>query len=240
MSYTAKEIASVTDATIVGDPEFIIRNIAIDSRTLTAPESVMFIAIRGVRHNGHNFIADLYQHGLRCFLVDQFFQDFGEEGTWLVVDDCLEAFQKLAAFHRSNFNIPVIGITGSNGKTILKEWIYQCLHHRVNIVRSPRSFNSQVGVPLSAWLIESQHQLAILEAGISKPGEMEKLEKIIQPTLGIFTNIGEVMCFIYILTVFTLYFNIYTYIFIMRLRNVLFNIFTRCRVDEFHSYGIYL
>ena len=97
----------------------------------------------------------------------------------------------MAAYHRKQFNIPVIGITGSNGKTIVKEWLYQLLHADYNIVRSPKSYNSQIGVPLSVWQMNEQHTLAIFEAGISQPGEMEKLEKIIQPTIGVLTNIGE-------------------------------------------------
>ncbi len=191
MSYTARQIISIIHADIIGDPDFIIHNIAIDSRTLTSPESSLFIAIKGERHNGHVFINDLYQRGIRCFLVNSSFAGFEEDATYLIVEDTLAAFQKIAAHNRGYFDIPVIGITGSNGKTIVKEWIYQSLHNQLNIVRSPKSFNSQVGVPLSAWIIESQHQLAILEAGISKPGEMENLERIIQPTIGIFTNLRE-------------------------------------------------
>lgn len=191
MSYTAKEIASVINACLSGNEELMVRDIAIDSRTLTSPGSTMFIAIKGERHDGHKFIPDLYQRGVRCFLVNKSFTAFQQDATYLSVDNSLTAFQAIAAYHRSQFRIPVIGITGSNGKTILKEWIYQSLHNEISIVRSPRSFNSQVGVPLSAWLIEPQHQLAVLEAGISQPGEMEKLEVIINPTICIFTNLGE-------------------------------------------------
>lgn len=191
MQYKAHEIASVIKARLIGVRDFLIRDIVIDSRTLTSPESSMFIAIKGERHNGNAFVADLYQKGVRCFLVDSSVQNFEEEASYLIVENTIEAFHKLAAFHRKKFDIPVVGITGSNGKTIVKEWIYQSLHTSLNVIRSPRSFNSQVGVPLSAWLIEPQHQLAILEAGISKPGEMEKLERIIQPTVGIFTHLGE-------------------------------------------------
>lgn len=191
MSYSSKEIASVINAKLSGNPDFQIRNIAIDSRTITDPGSSMFIAIKGERHDGHKFIPDLYQRGVRCFLVNKTYTAFNNDAIYLTADDSLKAFQALAAYHRSRFDIPVIGITGSNGKTIVKEWIYQSLHNELNIVRSPRSFNSQVGVPLSAWLIEPQHQLAVLEAGISKPGEMSRLEPIIRPTIGIITNIGE-------------------------------------------------
>lgn len=191
MSYTVKEIAHVINAGIVGNPDFTVRHIVTDSRTLASPESSLFIAIRGERHDGHLFVHDLFQHGMRCFLTDELFTGFENGAVYLVVEDTLEAFRKLAAFHRRHFNIPVVGITGSNGKTIVKEWLYQSLHNQLNVVRSPKSFNSQVGVPLSAWLIEPQHQMAILEAGISRRHEMERLEKIIQPTVGIFTNVRE-------------------------------------------------
>ena len=113
------------------------------------------------------------------------------EANFLLVNDTLDALQQLAAYHRQQFNIPVIGITGSNGKTIVKEWLYQLLHEDYNIVRSPKSYNSQIGVPLSVWQMNEQHTLAIFEAGISQQGEMEKLEKIIRPTIGVLTNIGE-------------------------------------------------
>ena len=111
--------------------------------------------------------------------------------TFLEVDDSLQALQQLAAHHRSRFSIPVVGITGSNGKTIVKEWLYQLLKEDLRIVRSPKSFNSQIGVPLSVWLMQDMHELAIFEAGISVPGEMERLERVIQPRIGILTNIGD-------------------------------------------------
>ena len=107
------------------------------------------------------------------------------------MNDTLAALQQLAAYHRQQFNIPVIGITGSNGKTIVKEWLYQLLHEDYNIVRSPKSYNSQIGVPLSVWQMNEQHTLGIFEAGISEQGEMERLEKMIRPTIGVLTNIGE-------------------------------------------------
>jgi alanine racemase len=191
MQYKAHEIASVIGARLIGPGDFSIQNIVTDSRTLTSPESSMFIAITGERHNGNVFVPELYQRGVRCFLIDNMVQNFENDATYLVVDNTIQAFHEIAAWHRKKFDIPVIGITGTNGKTIVKEWIYQSLHTTRNVIRSPRSFNSQVGVPLSTWLIEPQHQLAILEAGISKPGEMEKLESIIQPTIGVFTHLGE-------------------------------------------------
>lgn len=191
MQYSVQEIGSVIGARVVGNPDFTFQNVFTDSRTIASPDKSLFVAIRGERHDGHLFIYDLFQKGVRCFLVEKTLKVFEPEVTYMIVENTLRAFHKLAAYHRSKFDIPVVGITGSNGKTIVKEWIYQSLHHELNISRSPKSFNSQVGVPLSVLLIEPQHQMAILEAGISLPGEMERLENIIQPTIGVFTNIGS-------------------------------------------------
>jgi len=170
----------------------IVEYLLLDSRkTGLAAESVFF-ALKGFRRNGHQFIPDLYKKGVRNFVIseDKFSGDY-PDANFLLVQDTLHALQELAAFHRGRFNIPVIGITGSNGKTIVKEWLYQLLRDDFNIVRSPGSYNSQVGVPLSIWQMDASHSLAIFEAGISKPGEMEKLERMIRPTIGVLTNIGE-------------------------------------------------
>ena len=141
--------------------------------------------LKGPRRDGHQFIDELYKRGVRNFIVSGEIKiaDY-PEANFILVSDTLEALQRLAAFHRKQFNIPVIGITGSNGKTIVKEWLYQLLHEKFNIVRSPKSYNSQIGVPLSVWQMNEHHQLAIFEAGISKPGEMEKLEKLFNPPSG--------------------------------------------------------
>ncbi|MCH5596692.1 Mur ligase family protein [Niabella ginsengisoli] len=145
----------------------------------------------GPRRDGHLFIPELFKAGLRYFVVSEKINAKNyPDATFLLVKDVLAALQKLAANHRSKFKIDVIGITGSNGKTIVKEWLYQLLQDDKNIVRSPKSYNSQIGVPLSVWEIEAQHDLAIFEAGISQFGEMQKLETIIQPTIGVLTNIG--------------------------------------------------
>lgn len=164
-----------------------------DSRSLTFADQTLFFALVTPKGDGHKYVPALYQKGVRGFVISQsneVFRNTCPEAWFLVVPDTLAALQQLAAFHRSQFDIPVVGITGSNGKTIVKEWLYQLLHDVRNVVRSPRSFNSQVGVPLSVWQLESAHNLAIFEAGISQPGEMKKLEKIIRPTIGILTNIG--------------------------------------------------
>jgi alanine racemase len=148
--------------------------------------------LKGNRRDGHQFIPELYKKGVRNFVVSELpGQAVYPDANFILVDDTLAALQGLAAFHRQQFNIPVIGITGSNGKTIVKEWLYQLLHNHYNIVRSPKSYNSQIGVPLSVWLMNEQHTLAIFEAGISMPGEMKKLWEIIRPSIGVFTNLGE-------------------------------------------------
>ena len=164
----------------------------IDSRKLLFPGSSIFFAIQGPRQDGHKYIGDLYKRGVRNFIVSNPVEkDVYLSANFIQVDDAIDALAKIAAHHRRQYDIPLIGITGSNGKTIVKEWLYQLLHDDYHIARSPKSYNSQVGVPLSVWQMHSVHDLAIIEAGISEPGEMEKLEKIIKPTIGIFTNIGE-------------------------------------------------
>lgn len=165
-----------------------------DSRKLAQPAGSVFFAIQGKYNDGHTYLPQLYTQGVRAFVLEQ-----GEpeelkrlypEANILLVRNSLEALQKLAAWHRAQFAIPVIGITGSNGKTIVKEWLSQLLSTDELVVKSPRSYNSQLGVPLSVWQLQPNHTLGIFEAGISQPGEMEKLQPIIRPTLGIFTNIG--------------------------------------------------
>ncbi|HEX3767309.1 MAG TPA: Mur ligase family protein, partial [Puia sp.] len=163
-----------------------------DSRRLVFPESTLFFALYGARREGQDFIADLYLRGVRNFVVYQklLVEDY-PEANFIIVKSTLRALQLLAIFHRQQFDLPVIGITGSNGKTIVKEWLNQLLEDRYRIVRSPRSYNSQIGVPLSVWQIAYTNDLALIEAGISQTGEMKVLEEIIHPTIGVFTNIGE-------------------------------------------------
>jgi alanine racemase len=169
-----------------------IEHLVNDSRNIQQPATSLFFAMATSHNDGHLYLEEAYQKGVRSFVVSkaidaQIFPD----SNIIVVPDTLQALQDLAAFHRSHFQIPVIGITGSNGKTVVKEWLYQLLETHFNIVRSPKSYNSQIGVPLSVWQMNSSHTLAIFEAGISQPGEMEKLLQIIQPTIGVFTNIGH-------------------------------------------------
>ena len=165
----------------------------VDSRQLHHPSGSAFFALRGARRDGHDFIEDLYDRGVRCFVIS----DSGlawksyPEAAFILVADTLRALQNLAVQWRSRFDIPVIAITGSNGKTIIKEWLAHLLEPELKITRSPKSYNSQIGVPLSVLRLDKQSELAIFEAGISRPGEMGHLERIIQPEIGLFTNIGS-------------------------------------------------
>lgn len=175
-----------------GTDNNIIEELATDSRSIEKPESALFIAIKTNLRDGHIYIADAYAAGVRHFLVSQNIETADMQGAQVIlVKDTLAALQQIAAGHRKQYKIPVIGITGSNGKTVVKEWLYQLLGGHFNIVRSPKSYNSQVGVPISVWMMDKENELGIFEAGISQPGEMERLEKVIAPTIGIFTNIGE-------------------------------------------------
>lgn len=169
-----------------------VEHLLTDSRKLIFPETTLFFALKGPRRNGDLFVKELYERGVRNFVIDnKISTEKFIDANIILVDDVLNALQELAAYHRSQFDIPVIGITGSNGKTIVKEWLNQLLEDHYNIVRSPRSYNSQTGVPLSVWQMNETNNLAIFEAGISQKNEMQKLERIIKPTIGIFTNIGE-------------------------------------------------
>jgi Alr-MurF fusion protein len=192
--YTMSSIATIINATYIqkGD-DTVIEHLLIDSRKLLFPSSSLFFAIATPQRNAADFIDELYQKGVQNFIVDASFvatQNF-DGATILQVPNVIDALQQLVAYHRYQFNYPVIGITGSNGKTIVKEWLYQLLQNNYNIVRSPKSYNSQIGVPLSVWQMNETNTLAIFEAGISMPNEMDKLQKIIQPTIGIFTSIGD-------------------------------------------------
>ncbi|MCF8219619.1 MAG: bifunctional UDP-N-acetylmuramoyl-tripeptide:D-alanyl-D-alanine ligase/alanine racemase [Bacteroidales bacterium] len=170
-----------------------IKDVLIDSRRLVNPEHCLFIALKTRKNDGHNYVADLYNKGVRNYILDHIpdnAQDLTNANI-ILVKDTLRALQKIGEYHRKQFDIPVIGITGSNGKTIVKEWLYQLLQNDYNIVRSPKSYNSQVGVALSALQMNEDNNLAIFEAGISETDEMERLQAIVRPTIGVFTNIGQ-------------------------------------------------
>lgn len=194
MTYTIERVATLIGAQRLGHAEARISFVLTDSRSLCFPEETLFFALRSNRNDGHQYISELYRRGVRCFVVEevptQATNQFGD-ANFLVVSSTLQALQCLAQRHREAFNIPVVGITGSNGKTMVKEWLYQLLSPQMVITRSPRSYNSQIGVPLSVWLLNSHSQLGVFEAGISQKGEMQALHNIIRPTIAVLTNIGS-------------------------------------------------
>jgi alanine racemase len=193
MKYYIEDIAVIIKGKLLEQQgNGLVEQLLTDSRKLIFPETSLFFAIKGPRRDGHSFIETLYAKGVRHFVVSEPVNTAAvPEASIIQVKDVLQALQALAAHHRKHFSIPVIGITGSNGKTIVKEWLNQLLEDKYTIIRSPRSYNSQIGVPLSVWPMNETHELAIFEAGISQSGEMEKLQRIIQPSIGVFTNIGE-------------------------------------------------
>ncbi|GHT24963.1 bifunctional UDP-N-acetylmuramoyl-tripeptide:D-alanyl-D-alanine ligase/alanine racemase [Bacteroidia bacterium] len=190
MEYSIAEIAQFINAQLTGKGETVVRHVLSDSRSLLYPADTLFFAIVGERNDGHDYISELYRQGVRAFVVSRAIDQFAD-ANYLLVPNVLHALQRLAAHHRRRFMTPVIGITGSNGKTVVKEWIHQAVHEEKNIVRSPKSYNSQVGVPLSALLLNEKHDLAVFEAGISQPLEMERLQPILLPDVGIFTHLGD-------------------------------------------------
>lgn len=192
MQYSFEQITRILRAkSVTVSPDSIITRLLTDSRSFSFPEGTIFFAIKTKHGDGHNYVEELYHKGVRNFVVNSF-ERFPtlSEANFAVVEDSLDALQALAAYHRSQFNIPVIGITGSDGKTIVKEWLYQLTDGNYTVTRSPRSYNSQVGVPLSVTKLCNESSLGIFEAGISQPQEMENLQRIIKPTIGIVTNIS--------------------------------------------------
>jgi len=191
--YDIAQIRDILAGKFVGKrTDYKIKYLLIDSRKILHAQASLFFALKGERHDGHKYIAELYDKGVRCFVVSDKVgnTEHFSEANFIEVKDTLAALQAFCSHHRQQHDIPVIGITGSNGKTIVKEWLHQLMVDDKNIVRSPKSFNSQVGVPLSIWQMQSHHEIAIIEAGISEPGEMERLEAIVKPGIGIITNIG--------------------------------------------------
>ena len=191
MTYSIETITTLIGAHRVGSANTHIDWLLTDSRSLVFPEESLFFAIRTQKNDGHRYIPELYGRGVRNFVVSQLPEQPAPDANYLLVPSPMKALQRLAERHREEFDIPVIGITGSNGKTVVKEWLYQMLSPDFNITRSPRSWNSQIGVPLSVWRLSEQTQLGIFEAGISEPGEMAALQSIIQPTIGVLTHLGS-------------------------------------------------
>lgn len=198
MIYTVEKIASIVNGKCLSrcDKSHVIKDLLFDSRLLLSPENTLFFSLKTHRNDGDKYIENLYDKGVRTFVVEDslYVRDFyqnKDDATFIVVNDTLKALQDIAAYHRNNFDIPIIGITGSNGKTIVKEWLYQILSPENAVTRSPKSYNSQIGVPLSVWQLNETHDIAIFEAGISRMNEMQNLRNSIRPNIGIFTNIGQ-------------------------------------------------
>jgi alanine racemase len=193
IGFTLTEVAKVLNAELVKGSNFTNQNIkqfVIDSRTYFKGDDSLFFALIGPRNNGHSYIPNLIEKGISAFVVSDR-SIINAKATFILVENTTDALQKLAAYNRLQQNYPVVGITGSNGKTIVKEWLHNILSGEFKIVRNPKSYNSQIGVPLSVLLMNSDFNLGIFEAGISQPAEMDNLAEIIKPTIGIFTNIGD-------------------------------------------------
>lgn len=194
MNYPLSTIASILGARCYGSADRTVEWLLTDSRSLSFPETTLFFALRTPTGDGRRYIPDLYRRGVRQFCVGELPEDRARlfpDACFLLVPSPLKALQRLAEEHRGSFDVPVIGITGSNGKTVVKEWLYQLLQPSRQVTRSPRSYNSQIGVPLSVCLLNARTETAIFEAGISRPGEMAALQRMIRPTIGVLTNIGE-------------------------------------------------
>ena len=190
---TTRDINQILKGRLSGDLDInpMIERVAYDTRQIHLAHEVMFVALAGERRDGHNYIKKAYDAGVRAFLVHRNIDTSIFGGSiFIIVEDTLASLQMLAEAHRQRFDIPIIGITGSNGKTIVKEWLYQILSGEKNIAKSPKSFNSQVGVPISVFTINEGSNMAIIEAGISRKNEMKNLEEIVRPSIGILTYVG--------------------------------------------------
>lgn len=193
MRLTSGDIANIIGGSLNGRPDLKVVDVITDSRRYSFEEGLVFFAISGKNHDGHAFIVPLHSNGIRTFVVEKLPEDFisYNDSAFIKVDDTVRALQSLAAYHRQHYKATVISVTGSTGKTIVKEWLADILGINATVVRSPRSYNSQVGVPLSVLKLDEKFELAIFEAGISQPGEMERLRRVIEPDVGVITNIGD-------------------------------------------------
>ena len=193
MNIVSSDIAEIINGKLIGPPDLPVTDIVTDSRQLSYTEGLVFFAISGKNHDGHLFIDNLYRKGIRIFIVEKL-PDEPErypDAAFIVTENTIDALQHLASYKRKAFKSPVIAVTGSAGKTVVKEWLADILGLTTSVVRSPKSYNSQIGVPLSVWKLDEKYKLGIFEAGISLPGEMEKLQKVIDPDIGVITNIGD-------------------------------------------------
>jgi len=193
VNFTTADIAGITNGALTGPPDIFVTELVTDSRQVSFAEHAAFVAIRGINHDGHNYIGALYRKGVKVFIVEKLPEELTiyEDAAFILTDDAINALQLLAASKRAAFKSTVIAVTGSAGKTIVKEWLADILGRSYPVLRSPKSYNSQVGVPLSVWKLEEKYKFGIFEAGISLPGEMEKLRRVINPDIGIITNIGD-------------------------------------------------
>ena len=189
MNYTTKEIAEITQSQIIGDKNLQIHHIAFDSRNIYSTLKTAFIAINTHKNSGEKYISQAIEKGIKIIISENFYSEY-DGITWIIVENSVKFLQDLAHYHIENQPIKTIGITGSNGKTIVKEWLYQCLWNEFPTVKSPKSFNSQIGLPISLLQTSEKHQVGIFEVGISKPQEMKTLEEIFSPKIGILTHIG--------------------------------------------------
>lgn len=189
MNYTTKEIAEITQSQIIGDKNLQIHHIAFDSRNIYSTLKTAFIAINTHKNSGEKYISQAIEKGIKVIISENFYSEY-DGITWIIVENSVKFLQDLAHYHIENQPIKTIGITGSNGKTIVKEWLYQCLWNEFPTVKSPKSFNSQIGLPISLLQTSEKHQVGIFEVGISKPQEMKTLEEIFSPKIGILTHIG--------------------------------------------------
>ena len=189
MNYTTKEIAEITQSQIIGDKNLQIHHIAFDSRNIYSTLKTAFIAINTHKNSGEKYISQAIEKGIKVIISENFYSEY-DGITWIIVENSVKFLQDLAYYHIENHPIKTIGITGSNGKTIVKEWLYQCLWNEFPTVKSPKSFNSQIGLPISLLQTSEKHQVGIFEVGISKPQEMKTLEEIFSPKIGILTHIG--------------------------------------------------
>ncbi len=187
-----QQFAEFSGGELIGPTTGFVERLAFDSRKLLIPQDAIFIAIKGVSHDGHAYIEELYRRGIRAFMVETLC-DYSAypDSTFIQVSNSVIALQNVASEIRKEFKFPIIAITGSNGKTVVKEWASRLLERQMTVGRSPRSYNSQLGVPLSLWMLEEECDVALIEAGISMPNEMSNLEKCIQPQIGVITNIGQ-------------------------------------------------
>jgi len=193
LNISTLNITTIVHGKLTGKPDLLVSELLTDSRQFTFSEELAFFAIKGINHDGHIFIDYLFKRGIKTFIVESLPSEVEQYSgcAFILVKSTIEALQSLAAYKRKQFKGTVIGITGSAGKTIVKEWLADIMALAMPVVRSPKSYNSQVGVPISVWRLNPNYKVGIIEAGISFTGEMDKIRKVINPDIGVITNIGD-------------------------------------------------